>query len=754
MTTEPIQQIEPIEPAAAGRACPRVPASPARRAGTSAWLLLLVLVVLGFGFVASRPDPPSVQEPPRGDVALARQAIQELLAPSRSATALDRLPPDFTRVTGVVPAQLPARDGTVRAVHLDGGCSTPWGEDNTRWDFAVPCKAHDLGYDLLRYADRKGHPLAPELREALDDRLSADMHTACTINPRNSAGTCELVASVYSAGLVLNSWHQRWGPPVGQPIAPILAGVVVIGFLLTFRMRGWLRRRRSRAPDVTAPDMSAGAKETAARQSRWALLGVAGIVLLVCGESAVTLARWGGVDADLLWPLTWLAQLSFVVFFAGGHANLGGWRAVTAGGGGYRQYLAHRAGWLLRSALVFAVAAFAMPMALELLGIPRNTIDIAVRVAAHPLWLLGVYVLTVALAPLMLRLHRLAPWSVAAGLLALVVLSGPAARMLDSALPGYPAALALALLAQQLAFAHASSARRPNRLVLGVMTTGAAAALIVLTAAGLLPTTLLGTDGVVPVLSAPAPAVLLLGVVQLGLLGLTSGRLRRFAANRVLLRAAAFALRAPMSLYLVFLAGMLLLVAVVHLHGVLGAGLGHLLRPQLLVALAMLAGPAALVFWWFERHHRAPAEQAASAAQVRGRLGTALSHAAAVLGIGYATVGVFGLALTGFGGGASEQVLAGLSLDPIQSLVHLLLGISLLHTLHTGTCTAPTTWLLTAVACVPPLLSATAAAGPTDTLALLVHGGTALFAVSAALASMPARRPWRRTTAEPVGHLT
>jgi hypothetical protein len=144
--------------------------------------------------------------------------------PGARPDALALLPADFTSVTGVKPGALSARDGTVRAVHTDGGCSTPWGDDNTKRDYSVPCKAHDLGYDLLRYAATKGSPLAPEVRAALDDRLSKDMHAICGLNPMNSAGTCQVVASLYSAGLVVNSWHQRWGPPVGDPLGPMLAG--------------------------------------------------------------------------------------------------------------------------------------------------------------------------------------------------------------------------------------------------------------------------------------------------------------------------------------------------------------------------------------------------------------------------------------------------------------------------------------------------------------------------------------------------
>jgi hypothetical protein len=259
----------------------------------------------------------------------------------------------------------------------------------------VPCKAHDLGYDLLRYAAKKGHPLALEVRAALDDRLSKDLHATCGLNPMDSAGTCQVVASLYSAGLVVNAWHQRWGPPVGDPLGPMLAGVAVIACLVMFRLRGWLHVRRS-AP-VPAVDAERG-RRTETPVDRWAILGVASIVLLVLGESAVALAHWAGAGPSWLWPFTWLAQLAPLFFFAGGHANAVGWRRILAEGGGYREYLAHRASWLLRPALIFTVVAFVVPMALELLGIPAGTNATVMRIALHPLWL-GVYLMTVIATP-------------------------------------------------------------------------------------------------------------------------------------------------------------------------------------------------------------------------------------------------------------------------------------------------------------------------------------------------------------------
>jgi hypothetical protein len=696
---------------------------------TSGWLLLVLLVVFAFGLIASRPPSPPDQGPPTGDVLAAQNAIDALVHPGPHPDALARLPADFTALSGVTPGRMAARDGTVRAVHVDGGCSTPWGDDNTKWDYAVPCKAHDLGYDLLRYADRKGHPLGPEVREALDDRLSADMHHACDLNPVNSAVSCRVVASLYSAGLVVNSWHQRWGPPVGDPIGPMVAGVLVIGCLLVFRLRGWLHTRRS----VPVPRPAAGP----AAVGRWALLGAGGVVVLLVGESVTALAHWAGAPEPALWPLTWLAQLAPVIYFAGGHANAAGWRAEQDAGAGYRHYLAERASPLLRPALIFAVVALLTPLALELLGSPAGTTATVMRIALHPLWLLGVYLLTIVCAPPLLALHRRAPVATGAGLLALVVGGEVAAGWAGSPLPRYAATFAIALLAQQLAFAHADGVRLSRRL-LGFAAFAGVAGLAVASVVRGAPPVLLGSPGAPGAFSAPPWGVLLLGLAQLGLLGLLAGPLTRLGERPGVGAASRFVVRAPMSLYLAFLAGMLLLVAVVYLPGRVADGLSWLVRPRTLVAVGLLAVPATLVFWWFERHAHGGGRP--RAAEHPGRRTAVLTRAAAALGIGYATLGVFGFALTRFGGVAADADLLGLRLDPIQSLVHLLLGVFLLHTIRIGAGAATGTWLATALACAPSLLFA-ADGGTPGLLGVTLHAVTAVFALLAAAGTLlPARR--------------
>jgi hypothetical protein len=220
----------------------------------------------------------------------------------------------------------------------------------------------------------------------------------------------------------------------------------------------------------------------------------------------------------------------------------------------------------------------------------------------------------------------------------------------------------------------------------------------------------------------------MLGAVQLAMLGLLAKPLTTLAARPALGAAVRFALRAPMSLYLGFLAAMLLVVAIVYLPASPVDTVAWLLRPRTLTALAMLALPALIVFWWFERHSDGYAP-----VHLPRPTGW-LAHAATVLGIGFATLGLFGFALTRFGGDAGTTLL-GMPLDPVQNLIQLLLGVFLLHAVRTGISASTSTWLLTVLVCVPPLLEA-ADDYDSDTISVLLHGLTAVFALAAATSTL------------------
>jgi hypothetical protein len=621
-------------------------------------VVAVIMAALSFGVVASRPAAPPTDIPP-GDLTAAARTIEALLHPGSGDDPIAELPRDFTAVERVSPGHLLAPDGTVRAVHLDGGCSTPWGDENTRWDYSVGCKAHDLGYDVLRYAEKKGHPLPADLRRRLDNQLSRDMHRQCTLNPQGSADSCEMVASLYTAGLVVNSWHQRWGPPRAEPISSWMVGLLVVIFLLAARPP-WRRRRPVDVPVVSIVPV----REPADRYMAFLrVLSMAGIVV---GETVLAFAHIDGF---------WLLQLGPLLFFSGGHANMLAWRES---GGDYGVYLANRISALLRPVFAFVLAWLIVPLALEALDAPENTINSVGQLVLQPLWLLGILLITVAACPPMRWLHdRFGAVVPVVFLLAstAVDVAGSTAEYVHAS------GLLLGLGFAQLAFHWQTRVSRP------VLITVAIVALAGFVLLGYLP---------------------LLGITQVCL----ACTVRSY--DWVPSRAVRWLTSVPMTAYLMYVGIVLLFFGLTSATGV-----DWFTRPRTWLGIAMIVAGVLTAYLWFERRPRPVPVLPGPVVGV---------HAlASALGVGYSVLGVLGFAVTGVTWQIGAPWLFGMALDPLANLIHLMLGGYLLHCVHTGVSGKPWPWLLTAAACVPPIFTTWSRFG------LAFHSATVIVALATAL---------------------
>lgn len=695
------------------------------------WLVLMLLAAAAFAVIASRPSAHATTEP-TGDVAKVAQAIEAQLAPEEGRDPIALLPDDFTEVSGRKPVHMQAPDGTMRAVHPEGGCSSPWGD--TRWDYSVGCKAHDLGYDMLRYAEAKGQPLSAAVRERLDDRLSMDMHAQCDYNPRGARTSCEVVASLYSVGLVVNSWHQRWGPPENEPVGPWSVAMVVITLLIVARApavvrRGPHRHRPRRGLDPPELDPAERARVEFLRLVR--ILSLAGIVV---AESLLAFSMRGDAEPGWVWPLTWLLQLVPLFFLAGGHSTLLAWRATRAAGAGYGTYLVNRIGWLIRPVLAFVIAWLVIPLSLELLEAPDESVTAFSRLIVQPLWLLGLYLLVVAVTPLMHLLHaRLAlvtPLILLAGVVGLSFVGGSVAAHVGGVL--------VALLFAQLAFHYASGALwRIPRWVLVCCAAAAFGGLVVLTVFGAQPRLQLAEPTGYAAFAPSLAGVLLIGIAQLCLVALPRQPGLRAVATSGAARAVAVVRAAPMTVYLLFLCAMLVIEGLVGVAsgGVTGSGIEWLTRPRTMLAIGLVALPTLVTFLWFER--RGPGRPRPAVA-----VSTTFTPAdlvdpeprqwpesvAAGLGVVFGVLGVLGFAVTGLSGWTQTSTLLGLPIDPMGNLIHLLLGWYLVHCVHLQTAGRPWPWVVTAIACVPPMLTTISGVGTA------VHGATMVAALGVALA--------------------
>ncbi|MBP2338963.1 hypothetical protein JOF41_005141 [Saccharothrix coeruleofusca] len=679
---------------------------------------LVTVAVFVCGVIASRPAGATDDRPLTGDVAAAARAVEAMAHPRADHDPRADLPADFGAVTHRRPEAVRTADGTLRAVDPNGGCSGPAGD--TEWDFGAACRAHDLGYDLLRYAEHKGRPLDQQARRSLDTRLALDMHAQCEANPRGSPSRCHAVAQLYAGGLAFNSWRQRWGPPGHEPVLAWGFGSAVVVFLLLAR----LPRRREQRPGQPTP----GPLHPAVADRYATFLRLAGLGLVVAGQSLLTVLHWAGVSATWLWLLTWVLQAIPLFFFAGGHANLLAWQAVRADRGGYGRYLTSRVPWLLRPVLAFVLAWLVLPLPLELLDVPQERVETFGRLIAHPLWFLGVYLVAVAATPAMAWLHRNARLVTPLALGAVMIAVDACRLGLQWRTGGYLNLVLGALLLQQLGFAYADgSLLRVRRRVFGGLALAAVPALLALIVLGGYPRAMMALPGErASNLSPPTVCLLVLGLAQICLAVLARDRATAWLAGARPWRVVDFARTAPMTVYLGYLTA---LAAVVGALGLLDAptsfdwarldwtGFDLVAKPRWLVLLVLLLLPLLLAFHRFERDTRL--------FPCRTRE-THRTRLAATLGVGYGALGVLGFVVTGFPGDAGTLVV--FKVDPLQNLIHLLLGWYLLHAARAGTCHGRRAWLLTALACVPPLL----VVEPTAAM-IALHGATIGLALLAAI---------------------
>ena len=213
------------------------------RLGLALAAIAAAFVITGAGFHRAETAGPESR------AAAHAVAVVTGLADGDPAAAI---PADFTDVMGYVPAVVVTPGGDHVVVKQSGECSSAFGA--TTFDFALACKHHDLGYDLLRYAARTGGELGPWARRAIDDRFAAMMQQRCVAI--DSGPACRLVAWTAEHAVRANSWRQGQGVPVPERGAPYLgaAGLIsaaVAGPPLAGRLRA--RWRRPGLAALTSP---------------------------------------------------------------------------------------------------------------------------------------------------------------------------------------------------------------------------------------------------------------------------------------------------------------------------------------------------------------------------------------------------------------------------------------------------------------------------------------------------------------------
>ncbi|MCU1641119.1 MAG: hypothetical protein JWN03_1394 [Nocardia sp.] len=188
---------------------PLVPSAPPARGrlyrygmlATAASVLLSVAVAFAPSASAAATAPAIAED------AGARTGIMESTAAHPDPA---KIPEDFVTEAGYRPV---IEAGILVDPH--GDCSSPIPLPQ---EFDLACKAHDLGYDLLRYADNRGHPLGPWARQTADAALEQRMYASCDTRTNPVSRTeCQVMAGVASTFVDLNSIRQHYGAPIHEP---------------------------------------------------------------------------------------------------------------------------------------------------------------------------------------------------------------------------------------------------------------------------------------------------------------------------------------------------------------------------------------------------------------------------------------------------------------------------------------------------------------------------------------------------------
>ena len=184
------------------------------------------------------------------------------------------LPEDFEQVVGYRPV-VETLDGVRVASRADGGCSSPVG-DLGNPPVGTACRAHDFGYDLLRYAAATGQEVDQAARRAIDRQFRADMDRGC------GDLDCRLLAGTYTAAVWVNSVREGWGPPIPSSARSAQTQAAGLSALVGLAGLAAVGIRRPR-PEAGDPTVSRLARLTSTVRTSPARLSRAGVVGLLVG---------------------------------------------------------------------------------------------------------------------------------------------------------------------------------------------------------------------------------------------------------------------------------------------------------------------------------------------------------------------------------------------------------------------------------------------------------------------------------------
>ncbi len=349
------------------------------------------------------------------------------------------------------------------------------------------------------------------------------------------------------------------------------------------------------------------------------------VLVVVFGHWLGAVVRWegdevSGVSAlDVvpgLWISTWLLQVMPLFFFVGGFSNYVTWHGLQRLGEGAGRFLSGRGSRLLRPTGVFlAFWAVLGPVGVRALDLTAEMRQQALKVLIGPLWFLGVYLVLVALSPIMVRLHDRFRLRILIPLaLAPAVVDG--IRFLGGWGDAGNANLLLVWLTiHQLGFFYADGTfdRVPRRRLIWMVLAGFTfmAELVQLE---LYPASMVGCCGdKISNMAPPTLPLLALGLWQVGLAMLLRPAFTRWLQRRRPWQMVVAVNASIMTIFLWHLSALVIAVAVLYPLGfpqpVLGSVFWWLTRPVWVAVLVTVLTGLVFLFGRFERSELDPAER-------------------------------------------------------------------------------------------------------------------------------------------------
>lgn len=366
-----------------------------------------------------------------------------------------------------------------------------------------------------------------------------------------------------------------------------------------------------------------------------------------------------------LWAATWILQVMPLFFFVGGFSNLKSWAAARGRGVSYGTYLRSRIERLIRPTLVFACVLTAF-------GIIAGTffpdasagLRPGMQFLAAPLWFLAVYVLVVALAPAMVRLHDLYRDKVLLALVIATVVTDVIRIGLDLQAFGYLNFAFVWLFAHQLGFYYGDGTLSARPIRFHLATAGAGLlSLVVLVGSGIYsPSMVTMVSERASNTSPPSICLIALSLWLVGVAMAVRPAVTKWLQKKRVWMTVIAANSVIMTIFLWHLTALLLAVAVAYPLGFPqppgGSTLWWMWRPTWILILCTFLGLLVAIFGRYER----PRLATESGTRTTSPFGTFIIIALLVIGLSRMAQAGFDLtATTGLGLGIVAEPLVSLA---------------------------------------------------------------------------------------------